>query len=49
MAAESPLDKLRNVLGGTVRALSGEREAGLSFTGEAPRQDGRQKIGRAHV
>jgi cobaltochelatase CobT len=41
MAADSPLEKFRNVLGGTARALSGEREAELSFTGEAPRQDGR--------
>ncbi|HWU94661.1 MAG TPA: hypothetical protein VN029_03630, partial [Sphingomonas sp.] len=42
MAADSPLDRFRNVLGGATRALSGEREAELSFTGEAPRQDGRQ-------
>ena len=42
MAADSPLDRFRNVLGGAARALSGEREAELSFTGEAPRQDGRQ-------
>jgi cobaltochelatase CobT len=41
MAADSPLDRFRNVLGGAARALSGEREAELSFTGEAPRQDGR--------
>ena len=42
MAADSPLDRFRNVLGGAARALSGEREVELSFTGEAPRQDGRQ-------
>jgi cobaltochelatase CobT len=42
MAADSPLERFRNVLGGAARALSGEREAELSFTGEAPRQDGRQ-------
>jgi len=41
MAADSPLEKFRNVLGGATRALSGERETELSFTGEAPRQDGR--------
>ncbi|AJP70745.1 cobaltochelatase subunit CobT [Sphingomonas hengshuiensis] len=40
MAADSPLDKLRNVLGGTARALSGEAELELSFTSDAPRQDG---------
>ncbi|HEX8302862.1 cobaltochelatase subunit CobT [Sphingomonas sp.] len=41
MATDSPLDQLRNVLGGTARALSGEAEAELSFTADAPRQDGR--------
>ncbi|MDP5277436.1 cobaltochelatase subunit CobT [Sphingomonas sp. DG1-23] len=41
MAVDSPLERLRNVLGGTARALSGEAEADLSFTSEAPRQDGR--------
>lgn len=41
MAADSPLEKFRNVLGGATRALSGERETELSFAGEAPRQDGR--------
>jgi cobaltochelatase CobT len=41
MAVDSPLERLRNVLGGTARALSGEAEAELSFTSEAPRQDGR--------
>jgi len=41
MAAGTPLEQLRNVLGGTARALSGEAEAELSFTSEAPRQDGR--------
>jgi cobaltochelatase CobT len=41
MAADSPLERLRNVLGGTARALSGEAEAELAFTSEAPRQDGR--------
>jgi cobaltochelatase CobT len=41
MAVDSPLERLRNVLGGTARALSGEAEAELAFTSEAPRQDGR--------
>ncbi|RYD94750.1 MAG: cobaltochelatase subunit CobT, partial [Sphingomonadales bacterium] len=41
MAADSPLDQLRNVLGGAARALSGEAEAELSFTADAPRQDGK--------
>lgn len=41
VAADSPLEQLRNVLGGTARALSGEAEAELAFTSEAPRQDGR--------
>lgn len=41
MAADSPLDKLRNVLGGTARALSGEGELELSFTSDVPRQDGK--------
>ncbi|RYE02623.1 MAG: hypothetical protein EOP61_07995, partial [Sphingomonadales bacterium] len=41
MAADTPLEQLRNVLGGTARALSGEAEAELSFTADAPRQDGK--------
>jgi cobaltochelatase CobT len=41
MAADSPLEQLRAVLGGTARALSNEAEAELSFTADAPRQDGR--------
>jgi cobaltochelatase CobT len=41
MPADSPLDQLRNVLAGAARALSGEGEAELSFTSDAPRQDGR--------
>ncbi len=40
MAADSPLEKLRAVLGGAARALSGDGEAELGFTGDAPRQDG---------
>ncbi|MGK6356296.1 cobaltochelatase subunit CobT [Sphingomonas sp. DT-207] len=41
MAADSPLEQLRAVLGGAARALSGEPEAELSFTSDPPRQDGR--------
>jgi cobaltochelatase CobT len=41
MATDSPLDRLRDVLAGAARALSGEAEAELSFTADAPRQDGR--------
>ena len=41
MAADSPLEQLRAVLGGAARALSGEAEAELSFTSDPPRQDGR--------
>ncbi|MBB5709981.1 cobaltochelatase subunit CobT [Sphingomonas xinjiangensis] len=41
MAADSPIEQFRAVLGGTARALSGEAEAELSFTADPPRQDGR--------
>ncbi|MES2987317.1 MAG: cobaltochelatase subunit CobT [Pseudomonadota bacterium] len=41
MAVDTPIEQLRNVLGGAARALSGEAEAELSFTADAPRQDGR--------
>jgi cobaltochelatase CobT len=41
MAADSPIEQFRAVLGGTARALSGEVEAELSFTADPPRQDGR--------
>ncbi|UYY58133.1 cobaltochelatase subunit CobT [Sphingomonas sp. S2-65] len=41
MAADTPLEQFRAVLGGTARALSGEAEAELSFTADPPRQDGR--------
>jgi len=41
MAADSPLERLRAVLGGAARALSGNAEAELSFTADPPRQDGR--------
>ncbi|UZK64730.1 cobaltochelatase subunit CobT [Sphingomonas sp. M1-B02] len=41
MATDTPLEQLRTVLGGTARALSGEGEAELSFTSDAPNQSGR--------
>jgi cobaltochelatase CobT len=41
MPAETPIDRLKSVLGGTARALSGEAEVELGFTSDAPRQDGR--------
>ncbi|WP_213979109.1 cobaltochelatase subunit CobT [Sphingomonas sp. dw_22] len=42
MAQDSALDRLRNVLGGTARALSGDAEAELSFTADSPVQSGHQ-------
>ncbi len=39
---DTPIERLRNVLGGTARALSGDAEAELSFTSDAPVQSGRQ-------
>jgi cobaltochelatase CobT len=41
MAADSPLEKFRNVLGGSARALSGDRDVELSFTGDVPLQTGK--------
>ncbi len=41
MAADSALDRFRDVLAGTARALAREPELELGFTGDAPRQDGR--------
>ncbi|HVJ01854.1 MAG TPA: cobaltochelatase subunit CobT, partial [Sphingomonas sp.] len=41
MAADTPLERFRAVLGGAARALAGEAEAELSFTSDPPRQDGR--------
>ena len=40
MTADTPLERLRSVLGGTVRALSGDAEAELAFTADAPHQSG---------
>ncbi len=40
MPADSPLERLRTVLGGTARALSGDRDAELTFTADAPSQSG---------
>jgi cobaltochelatase CobT len=42
MVQDTPIERLRNVLGGAARALSGEAEAELSFTSDAPVQSGRQ-------
>ncbi|MCW3848159.1 cobaltochelatase subunit CobT [Sphingomonas sp. LB-2] len=41
MPADSPLERLRNVLGGTARALANEAEVELAFTAEAPAQSGK--------
>ncbi len=41
MAAESPLDRFKSVLGGTARALSDNAEVELAFTADAPTQAGR--------
>ena len=41
MAAESPLERFRNVLGGTARAIAGVADAELSFTADAPSQSGK--------
>ncbi|MBC9035026.1 cobaltochelatase subunit CobT [Sphingomonas sp. JC676] len=42
MVQDTPIERLRNVLGGAARALSGDAEAELSFTSDAPVQSGRQ-------
>jgi cobaltochelatase CobT len=41
MASETPLDRFKNVLGGTSRALSEEQEVELAFTADAPTQSGK--------
>ena len=41
MPAETPLDRFKNVLGGTARALSDEQEVELAFTADAPAQAGK--------
>ncbi len=41
MAAETPLDRFKNVLGGAARALSEEAEVELAFTADAPSQHGK--------
>ncbi|MBX3593131.1 cobaltochelatase subunit CobT [Sphingomonas sp.] len=41
MATDSPLDRFRDVLAGTARALSREAEVELAFTADAPAQSGR--------
>jgi len=42
MVQDTPIERLRNVLGGTARALSRDAEAELSFTADAPVQSGHQ-------
>ncbi|MEQ1509389.1 MAG: cobaltochelatase subunit CobT [Sphingopyxis sp.] len=41
MAAPSPLDELKTVLGGTARALTGEQEVELGYTTDAPHSVGK--------
>ncbi|MDF7776796.1 cobaltochelatase subunit CobT [Sphingomonas sp. AOB5] len=41
MSADSPLEKLRNVLGGSARALADNAEVELAFTADAPLQSGK--------
>jgi cobaltochelatase CobT len=41
MAADTPLDRFKNVLGGAARALSDETEVELAFTADAPAQSGK--------
>jgi cobaltochelatase CobT len=41
MATDSPLERFRNVLGGTARALADVADAELSFTADAPNQSGK--------
>jgi cobaltochelatase CobT len=41
MAQDSPLDRFRDVLAGTARALSGNAELEFGFTADAPFQSGR--------
>ncbi|MEG3144290.1 cobaltochelatase subunit CobT [Sphingomonas sp. RT2P30] len=41
MATDTPLDRFKNVLGGTARAIAGEPEIELAFTADAPAQSGK--------
>ncbi|WP_431469656.1 cobaltochelatase subunit CobT [Sphingosinithalassobacter sp. LHW66-3] len=41
MATDSPIDRLRGVLGGAARALAQDAEVELSFTADAPSQSGK--------
>jgi len=41
MATDTPLEKLRNVLGGTARALADNADVELAFTADAPAQSGK--------
>src|SRR3546814_3735480 len=45
MAVQTPLDRVKAVLGGTARALSDEPELELTFTADAPSQHGRHVKG----
>lgn len=41
MASQTPIDRFRDVLAGTARAVSGDGEVELAFTADAPAQSGR--------
>ena len=41
MATDTPLDRFKNVLGGTARAIADEPEVELAFTADAPAQSGK--------
>ncbi|MDB5709881.1 MAG: cobalt chelatase [Sphingomonas bacterium] len=41
MATDTPLDRFKNVLGGTARAIADEPEIELAFTADAPAQSGK--------
>ena len=41
MATDTPLDRFKNVLGGTARAIADEPEIELAFTADAPVQSGK--------
>jgi len=43
MANETPLDRFKQVLAGTARALADEAEVELAFTADAPVQSGESK------
>ena len=41
MATDTPLDRFKNVLGGTARAIADEPEVELAFTADSPAQSGK--------